>query len=237
MRDFQKDKIYFSNFIKETNQRVIKFEKLLAELQKSNPEDDGLEMRGSIILAGIYREKFIALYSSGEEINNEMKEVYFKWLEKAEIVSNDEYSYVDLLWLVSIAILLDLQEELSERLSAMAKKLKMNDGFIEYLLNPSAENLKNLSFFMAKPYSEWGKIVTAPDHKKITLIKKYLTSKWYRSHDEEGWYDSHLSNEDIYSGYWSFESGAMVKVLGLDDSELKDVPYYPYDLVHDGNRK
>ena len=237
MRDFQKDKIYFSNFIKETNQRVIKFEKLLAELQKSNPEDDGLEMRGSIILAGIYREKFIALYSSGEEINNEMKEVYFKWLEKAEIVSNDEYSYVDLLWLVSIAILLDLQEELSERLSAMAKKLKMNDGFIEYLLNPSAENLKNLSFFMAKPYSEWGKIVTAPDHKKITLIKKYLTSKWYRSHDEEGWYDSHLSNENIYSGYWSFESGAMVKVLGLDDSELKDVPYYPYDLVHDGNRK
>ena len=219
MRDFQKDKIYFSNFIKETNQRVIKFEKLLAELQKSNPEDDGLEMRGSIILAGIYREKFIALYSSGEEINNEMKEVYFKWLEKAEIVSNDEYSYVDLLWLVSIAILLDLQEELSERLGAMAEKLKMNDGFIEYLLNPSAENLKNLSFFMAKPYSEWGKIVTAPDHKKITLIKKYLTSKWYRSHDEEGWYDSHLSNEDIYSGYWSFESGAMVKVLGLDDSE------------------
>ena len=237
MRDFQKDKIYFSNFIKETNQRVIKFEKLLAELQKSNPEDDGLEMRGSIILAGIYREKFIALYSSGEEINNEMKEVYFKWLEKAEIVSNDEYSYVDLLWLVCITVLLDLQEELSERLSAMAKKLKMNDGFIEYLLNPSAENLKNLSFFMAKPYSEWGKIVTAPDHKKITLIKKYLTSKWYRSHDEEGWYDSHLSNENIYSGYWSFESGAMVKVLGLDDSELKDVPYYPYDLVHDGNRK
>ena len=35
----------------------------------------------------------------------------------------------------------------------------------------------------------------------------------------------------------SFESGAMVKVLGLDDSEWKDVPYYPYDLVHDGNRK
>ena len=34
-----------------------------------------------------------------------------------------------------------------------------------------------------------------------------------------------------------FESGAMVKVLGLDDSEWKDVLYYSYDLVHDGNRK
>ena len=33
------------------------------------------------------------------------------------------------------------------------------------------------------------------------------------------------------------ESGAIVKVLGLDDSEWKDVPYYSYDLMHDGNRK
>ncbi len=24
----------------------------------------------------------------------------------------------------------------------------------------------------------------------------------------------------------------IVKILGLDDSSLKDVPYYPYDMVH-----
>ena len=34
-----------------------------------------------------------------------------------------------------------------------------------------------------------------------------------------------------------FESGTMVKVLGLGNREWKDVPYYPYDLVHNGNRK
>lgn len=39
-------------------------------------------------------------------------------------------------------------------------------------------------------------------------------------------------NEKLYSGYWSFESGAVVKILGLDDNELEDVKYYPYDLVH-----
>lgn len=33
-------------------------------------------------------------------------------------------------------------------------------------------------------------------------------------------------------GYWSFESGALVKILGLDDSSLKEVQYYPYDMVH-----
>ncbi|WP_081773729.1 PoNe immunity protein domain-containing protein [Treponema sp. C6A8] len=26
--------------------------------------------------------------------------------------------------------------------------------------------------------------------------------------------------------------GTIAKILGIDDSKLKDVPYYPYDLVH-----
>ncbi|MDR4190445.1 hypothetical protein COL87_26390 [Bacillus pseudomycoides] len=36
----------------------------------------------------------------------------------------------------------------------------------------------------------------------------------------------------IFSGYWSFESGAIAKILNLDDSTLRDTPYYPYDMVH-----
>ena len=35
-----------------------------------------------------------------------------------------------------------------------------------------------------------------------------------------------------YCGYWSFEAGAIVKLLGIDDTILKDMKYYPYDLVH-----
>ena len=236
MRDLLKDKKYFNEYIKRINIDILEFEELKAELHESNPEDEDLEMRSSIILGGMYKEKFIAMYSTGNPINREMSAVYFKWLEKAEIMSNDEYSYVDLLWLVSIAVLLDL-EEVKDRLKNMAEKLKMNDGFIGYLLNPSTENLDKLSFFMSKPYSEWEKIVTAPDNQRISLIKKYLISKWYKPHYFMGWYDSHLCDEDIYSGYWSFESGAMVKLLRLDDSELKDVPYYPYDLVHYCDKK
>lgn len=43
------------------------------------------------------------------------------------------------------------------------------------------------------------------------------------------------SKFDTYSGYWSYESGAIAKVLQLDDEVLKNVPYYPYDLVHYNN--
>src|SRR5699024_12185645 len=35
-----------------------------------------------------------------------------------------------------------------------------------------------------------------------------------------------------YVGFWSFESAAFAKILGLDDAGLKDNNHYPYDLAH-----
>jgi hypothetical protein len=32
-------------------------------------------------------------------------------------------------------------------------------------------------------------------------------------------------------------SGALVKILGLDDASLKGLPYYPYDMVHWADEK
>ena len=31
---------------------------------------------------------------------------------------------------------------------------------------------------------------------------------------------------------WSFEAGAIAKILNLDDECLKGAKYYPYDLAH-----
>ena len=51
------------------------------------------------------------------------------------------------------------------------------------------------------------------------------------------WIISALPGNPLVSWYFGFWKWAMVKVLGLDNREWKDVPYYPYDLVHAGNRK
>lgn len=59
-----------------------------------------------------------------------------------------------------------------------------------------------------------------------------MLKKWYKLHKDAAWYDSHKSKQDIYNGYWSFEAGAIAKILNIEDSSLKDEPYYPYDLVH-----
>lgn len=62
------------------------------------------------------------------------------------------------------------------------------------------------------------------------MIKKrlaeYLKIKWYKGNSDAGWYDTHKSKENIYNGYWSFETAAIVKILGLDAEKLAGVEYY-----------
>lgn len=70
------------------------------------------------------------------------------------------------------------------------------------------------------------------DTKASKLMEKYLIEEWYAGHKDMGGYDCHKHHEKLYFGYWIFESGAIVKILELDDSILKNVPYYPYDMVH-----
>lgn len=62
------------------------------------------------------------------------------------------------------------------------------------------------------------------------MLEKAEIKDWYN--EDCGCYETHKSKQNIYYGYWSFEAGAIAKILNLDDSRLKDVPYYPYDLVH-----
>ena len=41
----------------------------------------------------------------------------------------------------------------------------------------------------------------------------------------------HKRNIDNYVGYWSFEAGAICKIMGLNPEDFKGVNYFPYDLV------
>ncbi|WP_081779669.1 PoNe immunity protein domain-containing protein [Pseudobutyrivibrio sp. MD2005] len=76
------------------------------------------------------------------------------------------------------------------------------------------------------------KVVEAAPEERITILNEYLEKKWYKSNRQQYWYDSHKSANNTYFGYWSFESAAVMKILGEDDSLLKDQKYYPYYMNH-----
>ena len=66
------------------------------------------------------------------------------------------------------------------------------------------------------------------EENKIELLKKYLNNDWYN--EDCGCYEAHKSKQNIYYGYWSFEAGAIAKILKINDTQLRDTQYYPYDI-------
>ena len=68
---------------------------------------------------------------------------------------------------------------------------------------------------------------------KLDILSAYLKD-WYREmvgmSDLE--YQSHLDPEQNgYCGYWAFEVAAIAYLDDLDDTELRQSPYYPKDMV------
>ena len=68
---------------------------------------------------------------------------------------------------------------------------------------------------------------------KLDILSAYLKD-WY--HEMVGMsdleYQSHLDPEQNgYCGYWAFEAAAIAYLNDLDDTELRQSPYYPKDMV------
>src|SRR5699024_7925914 len=61
-------------------------------------------------------------------------------------------------------------------------------------------------------------------------LHTYMETEWFQGHYDYGWKNAH--KEPGYVGFWSFESAALAKILGLDDAGLQDNNHYPYDLAH-----
>ena len=93
-----------------------------------------------------------------------------------------------------------------------------------------------MSFFPPDAYNENLKMLSLAVLFEIEENLIALTKRKMKEKEVKDWkcdcYEAHKSSQNIYYGYWSFEAGAIAKILNLDDSNLKDVPYYPYDLVH-----
>lgn len=88
----------------------------------------------------------------------------------------------------------------------------------------------------SKPYQVLADALCREDNAAaLEDLHRYL-KRWYKDLAGTGWHDSHKPDENGnqagYYGYWSFEAGAAVLLLGIeDDSSLHKYIYYPKDLV------
>lgn len=141
-----------------------------------------------------------------------------------------------MLWLLSIGIMLDYEDDILHIMLTLIEQEEVKDYVYDVLLNYRFPERKKLadSVFCYIPYRailEVSDLAKTNKTQATKRLEKYLKKEWYRGHSDCAWHDDHKYGI-IHDGYWSFESGALVKVLGLDDSSLKGLPYYPYDMVH-----
>lgn len=135
--------------------------------------------------------------------------------------------YNENLKMISLGILFNIGQDLLLLVKQKLGEYQIIDWLYCFLLN---DKMENTPFIFYHRFHTLKDVVDKTD--KINYLVKYLMEEWYNKDCEV--YESHKSVQNLYYGYWSFEAGAVAKILRLNDSKLKGVPYYPYDLVHYG---
>lgn len=233
IRDQFKGQSYFDKYLAEEDRKIKKFKHGISiVIEQSGAEDPGVR-NGFISLTNYKFNKLRAMYSAGCSIA-EIRDFFHEVIDSIEH-SWDGGHYVKMLWMLSIGVMLNIEDEQFARLERLVRKYDLHDSLIEFLIQGKKERTRTIkeNLLFEDPYANLVEVIqTDGETDQIEKMKTYLEKYWYKGHRDAGWYDSHKHRDDIYSGYWSFESGAIVKILGLDDSSLKNVPYYPYDMVH-----
>jgi len=222
MRDHIKNVEYFDIFLNEELTRIAKFESKLKNNEVKEDRIDAVKSKLIELKLGV----LIAQYSMGKSVDT-IKKDYCSILYACSDVWRPSL-YMRNLQIISLGILLNLKEEMKEVVLPLIISSNTKDWLYEYLI--VGENTNTILF--PEPYDMVKEIVDSSDANKSLLLEEYIKNKWYKAHNDCGWYDTHKSNQNVYSGYWSFEAGAIAKILKIDDEELKDLPYYPYDMVH-----
>ena len=169
----------------------------------------------------------IAKYSRGDSINdikNEFEELIDMVCEKGDVSI-----YEDNLCLASLAYLLGVNSDKMMRLRSKLMESETYDYLIDFVFLGFESDIDINKISFQREYIKLTKYID--DRTKETFLK-YLRG-WYRSHLHSSWYDSHKNEKfKLYFGYWCFEAGAIAKRLQLDDNDLQNEQYYPYDMVH-----
>ena len=111
-------------------------------------------------------------------------------------------------------------EEFLDDLKAIYEQMDHTDGLIEYYMVYLFHD-KIVPFHSILEYQN----MIEDTYESVAKAQGF----WYYSHSDAPWYNNHT--KDTYVGYWSFDTAATCKIKGIYDERLKDLEYFPYDLL------
>ncbi|HFJ9428822.1 DUF1911 domain-containing protein [Bacillus cereus] len=226
---------YHKEFIEENREDIKSLEEDTKNGIQRYSKDNKSIIEGTYLANFRYEmEDIRAKYSLGEDISV-IEEDFHNAIYDLENTGSREIGYLSLIWMISLGILLETDKKNIERLKKIVDKKNMNDVVIDFLLCASDIGYTKMTnvYFKENPYAKTREIIELAQTDKKEASKRlqtYMEKEWFKGHYDYEWKNAH--KEPGYVGYWSFETAALVKILELDDTSLKDNNHYPYDLAH-----
>ena len=157
------------------------------------------------------------------------------WYEKIDNSYGERVSlegYYEHLTLVSLSILLGLDDEYWGKIVNKLTHLQIEDALLSHLLSSGGNGypVSNELMYPAAYENAFNAICC----QNLSDVHKDLNSHikvWYKAHKSCHWYNSHQMKGAAHFGYWSFESVAICKILSVDVSLLKPNKHLPVDIL------
>ena len=208
--DKYKSPDYFKKYIDEQIIRIEKFKKVLEGCGESD------KSKICRILCDRYKDLISAQFSNNDDLAK-IKASFEEYAEYMFVAGFSSYSeYVDFL---SLLIILDIKD-----CSIDAPQEYMDDLsqiLIAFIKDTDCE-------LTGKLYEErYYSVFVDYFNGKMSFIDlmNYVDKKWYSSSLGFYWFDSHLKDTDIYTGYWCYVASAIIRIKG-DYTKINDEDCY-----------
>ena len=233
MRDKVKTESYFKRLFASDTKYLDKW---LSSYQEtvSNPEKYNVQSyKYTLFIYAFY--KFYSGYSLGLDINEVIPEIRLILQNLIETRKERDSNYEDMEYILHFILLFN-QTEFLDDFKKLLEKSEHRDFYLDSVMQclDSSWQISTEKILWPKemkPLCEVIQLSKTDKDSAVQRLKKYLDKEWFKTLKE-----GLVTNKDLekgrYRGYWCIEAAALVKALELDDTELRDCKYYPYDMAH-----
>ena len=236
MRDTVKSEEYFrERFTKDSENLKEQLQDYHNDIEIGpHPEKFNIESYKHFIYINAFL-KFNSGYSLGLDMEGLLPEVHLMVRNLIDIQKMRNVGYSEMEDILYFIILFNLSEYLDEY-KELLKKSTMRDFYLDSLMQTldSSWQIRTEKLWCPKHTQPLYEVIMLSKENKaeaVQRLRRYLKRQWILTL-RKGVITHHDLKDDNYRGFWCIASAALVKALKLDDTELKDCKYYPYDMAH-----
>ena len=214
LRDKHKDYAYFERRLNRVQERLKKKTSKTKDIMK-----DYLQVHYQFLV--LFNEELVKLSYSIGASKEEIFPYYQGILSNLKLIVSEGVPFDLAVNIFALGVLYSERKgEFLDDLKAIYEQMDHNDGLIEYYMTYLFHDTV-VPFHSILEYQN----MIENTYESVAKAQGF----WYYSHSDAPWYNNHT--KDTYKGYWSFDTAATCKIEGIYDERLKDLEYFPYDLL------